>query len=320
MGYWGWRRIFAFFVSVLVVGCSTTYESAPTIPPTALPPVTLIARGLITPTPPATPTIPPATPRPAATALVYTVQQGDTLLALAAQFGIAYRDLQAANSQLDPLRLPIGAAIIIPNPHFDAAGVPVLPTATPVPLVVLPPICRPTATEGIICLGRVLNTRASGVERVNIVLQLLRQNGGLLAEGSAGIEQAFIPAGGSAPYRALFKAEWHDYSSAVAWLQSAEQSLDENARYVVLDIQNQQAQWLDGQYTVSAIVHNPDTQSARLTQAVLTVEDASGQIAAYRVLPLTGEIAAGANVPLQISVMADVPMTHTLYVEAERAP
>jgi len=319
MTYWGWRRFLTFFVSVLVVGCSATYESAPTISPTSLPPITLVARAMSSPAPRVTPHTPPATPVPAPTALVYAVQPGDTLLGIASQFGVTLSDLQAANGHLNPLTLPISASIIIPDPPFTEEGQPRLPTPTPIALVVLPPACRPTVTDGIICLGRILNTQNRGVERVNLLLQLVRSDGSLLAEGSAGVEQNFIPAGGSAPYRALFKAEWREYAGAAAWLQSAETRLDGVSPYMLLDIHDQQAQMLHGQYLVSATLHNSESQNARHLQAILTVEDVSGQIIAYRVLPLDGELAAGADLAFQISVMAAAPVTHTLYVEAERS-
>ncbi len=318
MSHWGWRRILTCFVSVLVVGCSVTSETAPTLPPTSLPPVTLISRNRITATPPAVTVTPPSTSTSVPTALAYTVQQGDTLLGIAVQFGVPLATLQAANGDLNPLALPINATIIIPNPPFNALGDPRLPTDTPVPLVLLSPNCRPTTTGGILCLGRVLNTQGTGVQRVNLDLQLLRQDGSVLAESQAGIEQGFIPSGGSAPYRALFKAEWHDYSSAAVWLESAEIGNNSDAPYLAVDILRQEAHMLDGQYMVSAVMHNPDTENAHLLQAVLTVEDASGQIVGYRVMPLSGDLPAGEDLPFEISVMAPNPVTHTLYVEAIR--
>ncbi len=318
MGYWGWRRILTFFVSVMVVGCSATYESSSIMPPTSFPPITLIARGLITPTPPSVAYLPPDTPQAAPTALIYVVQPGDTLLGIASQFGVTLDDLQSANGTVNPFTLPIGGTMLIPNPPFTAEGVPRLPTPTPAVLVLLPPACRPSATDGIICLGRILNTRENGVERVNLTLQLLRADGSLLAQSSAGVEQAYIPAGGSAPYRALFKAEWQDYSGASVWLQNAEMGSADHDRYIMLDIQNQQAQHLEGRYLVSATLHNSESENVHLLQAVLTVEDASGQIIGYRVLPLDGALAAGADYPFEISVMAAAPTTHTLYVEAEK--
>lgn len=318
MGYWGWRRILTGFVSVLVVGCTLTYQAAPTIPPTSLPPVTLIARGLITPTPPSVSPPPQVTPPSAPTALAYAIQPGDTLLGIAAQFGVSLQALQAANTDLNPLALPIGVSLIIPNPHFNAQGIPILPTATPVSLVLISPVCQPTATGSIICLGKVINTLAQGVQRVNLHLRLLRRDGSILSEGDVGIEQAFIPSGGSAPYRAFFKTDWQAYAGVSAWLESAEIINEFPQAFVHLDIREERV-WLTGsRYTVAALLSNPNPDSAHLMRAVLTIEDASGQIIAFRVMPLSGSLAVGETIPLEISVMAESPITHTLYVEAER--
>src|SRR5215470_14609477 len=100
MGYWGLRHVCAAFVSVWVVGCSITHDAAPTLPPTRLPPVTLTMQISSETSPPPTPIPPPASPTPEPTAIVYSVQPGDTLLAIAVQYGVELKDLQAANPPL----------------------------------------------------------------------------------------------------------------------------------------------------------------------------------------------------------------------------
>ncbi|MBI2863693.1 MAG: LysM peptidoglycan-binding domain-containing protein [Chloroflexi bacterium] len=60
----------------------------------------------------ALPTPVPPTPTPAV--LRYSVQSGDSLLAIAAKFGVTVEALQAANGNLEPTRLQIGQSLIIP--------------------------------------------------------------------------------------------------------------------------------------------------------------------------------------------------------------
>ena len=47
---------------------------------------------------------------------MYIVQHGDTLLGIALEFGVSLKELQAANTDLDPTRLEIGNPILVPNP------------------------------------------------------------------------------------------------------------------------------------------------------------------------------------------------------------
>ena len=57
-----------------------------------------------------TPVPPTATPA----VLRYSVQAGDSLLAIAARFGVTLDALQAANNNVDPSRLQIGQSLVIP--------------------------------------------------------------------------------------------------------------------------------------------------------------------------------------------------------------
>jgi len=77
-----------------------------------------------TPTSVRTATVTPlaATPTP----VVYVVQEGDTLGAIAIRFGVTVEDLQAANGIDDPTKLQIGQELLIP-----VGGSVVVPTASP---------------------------------------------------------------------------------------------------------------------------------------------------------------------------------------------
>ncbi len=321
MGYWGWRRMLTFCVSVLVVGCSTTHDAAPTFSPTNLPPVTLMSRAATESPPPVAILIPQDTPISVSTPTHYTIQVGDTLLGIAAQFGVPYEALKAANADLNPLALPINQTIVIPNPQFDVAGTPILPTSTPAQLELPSPTCYPSPTSTILCMGWVANNILQPVERVVLYVRLLRRDGSLLAEGEVGVEQGVIPTGASAPYRVLFNANWLDYASVVVSLRSADIANSTTEKRVSLQIEAEQQHLENGFYIVSATLRNDTATSVHLLRAVLTLHDNQGHITGYRVLPLTGELADNELVNIDISAVSQTAgsVSHTLFVEAIKA-
>ena len=54
--------------------------------------------------------------------LVHIVVYGDTLYALARHYEVRVADIVAANNQLSPLRLFVGAELLIPNPGSGFGG------------------------------------------------------------------------------------------------------------------------------------------------------------------------------------------------------
>lgn len=317
MGYWGWRPLLAAFVSVWVVGCSATHDTAPTVPPTSHPFVTLTVRVPITPTPLLLSAFPSPTTAPyqTTTPAVYVLQVGDTLLSVARQFGVPVTTLEAANPGINPRALQIGQPIIIPAPQFDAAGSPVLPTATPLALSLFPPTCYETPTNSLICLGQVQNDRSQPVARVTVRVTLLDAAGRPLAEADTGIEQAVIPPGQAAPYRALFPAA--DYVGVVATLRSADSAPPEQIAPLV---EAQQGDWQNGRYRITAHLRNATGQPMLLRRAVATLYNRAGQITGYRVVTLGASLAAGQSQPLTLDVLPygrDRDVRAALYVEAQ---
>ena len=316
MGYWGWRRMLTCCVSVLVVGCSTIHDAAPTFSPTQLPPVTLMARIPTESPPPAVAMLPQSSPASAPPPIYYTIQVGDTLLGIAAQFGVPFEVLKTANAELDPLALPINKTIVIPYPQFDVVGTPILPTSTPASLELPSPTCYPSPTETILCMGWVANNILQPVDRVLLNVRLLRRDGSLLAEGDVGVEQGVIPTGASAPYRILFTANWLDYASAIVTLRSADIASTENR--IALQIEDEQQRFENGAYVVSATLRNATSDPVRLVRALLTLRDDQGRITGYRVMTLNGELAGNELMTIDIGAFSQTPdsIGHTLFVEA----
>ncbi len=320
MGYWGWRRLLTIFVSVWVVGCSATPYSAPAVSPTPQPHITLTVRSPYLPTPPPAVAAAPAADQPASpTPVAYAVQPGDTLSGIARQFGVPLAALESANPGMDPLRLPIGQTLIIPNPVFDAAGRPSLPTATPVLLALASPVCQEMPTDRVICIGAVTNPQERPVERVAVRVRLLRADGTVLAESLAGVEQGIIPPGESAPYRALLQADWREAAGTAVDVRSAERAADVVA---LVAVEEERGRWEAGQYVVSAQLRNPGRGMVRVRRAVVTLWDTAGRLAGYRVIEPEATLAAGEQTPLEVAVLPylSTPVAgYRLYVEAQGA-
>lgn len=319
MGYWGWRLLAVVFISVWVVGCTITHDTAPTLSPTQPSESTLIARispSHIAPTLPA-PSF-QATLYPTATPFLYQVQQGETFSQIARQFGVSITELQAANTGIEPRTLQIGDTLYIPDPHFDTAGYPIYPTPTPINVPIAPPFCHPTSTDQILCLGVVTNQLNNPIEQVAIAVRLLRADGSLLADGETIVEQGAIMPGEYAPFRLLFTAKWEDLGNALAWIQSAERGSDE---LLSLNVESPQRSHVDDHYLISAVVYNGTAETAWLMRAVVTLHDQKGQVIGYRVIQLNQLMASGERTPLEMTVIPQLPgdvAQHTLHIEARR--
>lgn len=97
-----------------VAGASPSPQATPS--PTASPRPSASPTPVATATPLPSPTPPPATPEPtpAPTPRTYVVQEGDTLAAIAQQFGTTTEAIQAANGIQDPNLIAVGRVLVIP--------------------------------------------------------------------------------------------------------------------------------------------------------------------------------------------------------------
>ncbi len=336
MGYWGWRPLALWgFISVLVIGCSTTTPIAPPSTPTEYPPVTLTVRrsasatpsfgAASVPTATATPVTPTSTPTATPTPVVYIVREGDTLLGIAISFGVDVADLQAANEGIDPRGLQIGQQLIIPPPRPivpDETASSVLPTPTPLALAVPPPACYATQGGGVTCLGEISNSLNVPLERLAVSVQLLNADGTTGEQMVSAIEQRMLPVGGTAPYRAQFPMNpgRGSYDVGVVLL-SADEAKNIDLRFVSLQVSDESADNQGERYVVSALVRNADSVNALAVRATLTVHSSSGNVLGYRVVQVLDTLPPGEDVPVRVEVMPqneDRSATHTLYVEAQR--
>jgi len=142
------------------------------------------------------------TPIPTSTPVVYTIQSGDTFSELAEKFKISQDDLRAANPDVSPNSMSIGATILIPDSSnlLAARGA----TPTPMPVPVTQTVCHPTADNGLWCFALIQNTTPQILENISAQITLLDENKNALASQIAFMPLDIIPPNASLPVYVFF--------------------------------------------------------------------------------------------------------------------
>jgi LysM repeat protein len=165
----------AIILIVLFIWENAQTPSSPTPAPASTP--TPLALAEATPTSTAPPIASPTSLPPL---LVYTVQEGDTLGAIAQTYGVTVEELMAINNLADPNVLSIGQTLIIPVYYTPTPGpapsteAPTEPPPTPAPLPTPPPTLTPS-TPPLVEISQVLGSGSLAAERV-----IVRNRGGLV--------------------------------------------------------------------------------------------------------------------------------------------
>ncbi len=172
---------------------------------------------------------------PSPTPFVHIVTKGDTLLAIAFKYGVALDQLLAANPDIDPHFLSVGQSLNIPGPNGEPVQS-LLPTSTPVPLVVSATRCYPTPSDQLICLVTVSNLGDTAVEAVSGQISLLSSAGETLASQLAYAPLNLLPGGGEMPLFATFDRPKAQVVGARTDLRSAVEAQTPSDRYLKVEI------------------------------------------------------------------------------------
>lgn len=204
----GLQRLAAVgLVMSVISGCGQviTRPTATLVPPTP----TLAVTAAVTQRPTATPA--PYTPEPTftptvtPTPVIYAIQRGDTLGAVAARFGVTVAALQETNGIADPRSLRIGQELIIPA-IAGPADPAVTPTLTPIPVTytVESLYFAELPQGGLYVLGEVYNPGDQPLEQVEISISLRDASNEVLAATQGGTVTDYIEAGGRGPVALIF--------------------------------------------------------------------------------------------------------------------
>jgi murein DD-endopeptidase MepM/ murein hydrolase activator NlpD len=236
-----------------------------------------------------TPTNPP-TPTP--TPLTYTIVEGDTMLAIALRHGIDLEDLQAANPEVNPRLLSVGAVLVIPL----GDSIPVVPmTATPLPVPIESPDCY-VIPDGIWCFMSVVNDRARPLENLSARIVLYKQTGEIVGDRIGIAALNLLPVDETIPLVVFFPGSYTAEITPAASLITAQTIPKNDDRYLNPWIEVDQADISDDGMQVEVIgTYGIPKKSSpgSLVWIVATAYDASGRVAGVRKIELVDPIEPG---------------------------
>lgn len=274
-------------VTVLLVSCGQVVTPSPTpMSPavaTATSPGGRSVRqptGTPLPLPPADTATPTITPTP----VVHVVQRGDTLQAIAFDYGVALDALQSANGIDDPQLLQVGQELIIPlrtESEETTSGL-LLPTPTPQPVQVQGTAFYRTPVGSLWGIGEVANTTDVALTNVQVKVMLFDSSGELVVEEDTFVAAELIPPGESSPFGLLFTTvpNWASYQMTVV---RADQAGGLAEAYVPILVSEVSGTPVEAQFKVGGTVkHDGSGQATRSIDIVVTTYDADGVVTGFR--------------------------------------
>ncbi len=116
---------------------------------------------------------------PSPTPFKHVVEENETLLGIAAFYGVSLDALLALNPGVNPTVLSIGQELLIPGPGGGPI-VSLIPTSTPIPLELQPPACYRRPSAGLWCLTAVRNPSKQDLENLVVEIRLQAPSGSIL--------------------------------------------------------------------------------------------------------------------------------------------
>ena len=304
-------RFVALVVAVTLTACATVTPTAPV--PTGTPglrplPSSTPAGPVVTGTPgiAATPVI-IASPTATATPVTHVVLEGESLLAIAFDYGVSLEALEAANPDVQAQFLSIGTVLIIPPPEGNLAVAATNLAPPPLaPVALGEPACYPLASGSLVCLVEARNPGAVPVENVSARLTLAGADGLPFTSAVAFAALDLIPAGAGVRLAVLLPQPAEPIAAMGVELLTGNLAADPAppTRAVMLPVTMTASGLLGGRWTVAGEVSNPTAQPLAAPQLALALYDAAGALVGYRKLALTPGLAPGEVRPF--SLAADV--------------
>jgi LysM repeat protein len=306
-----------------VVTPQPTVDTVPasTAPPAATPTPRPTATAPLT--PPAATTTPTVTPTP----IIHVVQEGETLLSIAFDYGVNLQALQTVNGIENPQFLQVGQNLIIPTGEEETGVTPglLLPTPTPLPFSLEGIAFHETPVGSLWCMGDIVNTTAFTLTNVQVHVTLFDAAGERLTETDAFAAVDLIPPGARAPFGILFTNPPPGWTSPQVTIVRGEAAGALAASYVPIAVIEKDGQPSGSQFQVSGLVQNTSTeQAAGSVSIIVTTYDDQGMVTGFRQgkADVEGPLARGATAPftLLLTFHGDTPPTDFNVIALGRIP
>lgn len=303
------HRNLIIFVLLLLAACGTTPINPSN--PSALTPY-----QTLTPSATSTPELGFVTEQaalPTSTPFTYIVQAGDTMGAIAQNFGVSLDALIAANPSVSPNAMSIGVTLLIPtdknNPTNES-------TPTPVPFVISQVDCYPTLDGGMWCFALARNDSDSAMENLSARISLHSSTGERVAAQDAIPPLNVIPPHTSLPLTTFFAPPVPVDARPRAQILSSTNLAAGDARYIPAAIANQQIEIAPNGRTASVTGQVSLPADAKTVWVVAVAYDDAGRVVGFR--RWEGAGAAGASIPfgLTVSSLGSRVTRVELFVEA----
>ena len=219
---------------------------------------------------------------PSPTPFTYIIQAGDTMGALAQKFGVSLDALIAANPNVSPNAMPIGATLFIPTDKNNPTGE---STPTPVPFLISQINCYPTLDNGMWCFALARNDSADALENLSARISLLSSDGGLVAAQDAIPPLNVLPPHSSLPLTVFFAPPIPAEARPRAQILSSTILPLNDTRYLPATLMNPLTEIApDGRTArVTGSVSLPANSAAAKTVWVAAVAyDAAGRVVGFR--------------------------------------
>jgi len=272
-------------VAVSLTACGQVVTPAPTqMLPSEGTPTMSSARQTYRPTGTAMPLPPPdtATPTITPTPVVHVVQQGDTLQAIAFDYGVGVDLLQRVNGIENPQLLQVGQPLVIPLREESEESMPgLLPTPTPQPVQVQNTAFYKTPVGSLWGLGEVANTTEVTLTNVQVRVTLFDAAGDPVAENDTFVAADLVPPGASSPFGLLFTTapDWASYQMTVVRADGAGGLAD---AYVPISVIEVDGRPTESQFRVSGTVKHVGTATANSVDIIVTTYNAQGAVTGFR--------------------------------------
>jgi LysM repeat protein len=276
-------------LSTLMGGCGQLITPPPegtsvVAVPTPTPLATVARPATFTPAP-ATPA-PTPTPTVTPTPIVYRVQSGDTLLAIAAKFGISAEAIQETNGIVDPRRLQIEQELIIPRPEEEAEQPPT-PTPTPPPMKIQRLSFQQTPAGSLWALGEIYNLGSDPISEVMIQVSLFDGSGRLLAGETAFPQLDVVSPGQAVSFAILFTDPPRQFAQYQAVVLAGVPMSPNTRYYLDLVASDLQGKAIDAaRYQVKGALQNIGTSDAENLRLLVTAYDDQDHVVAVRQVDL----------------------------------